>query len=233
VTDSTAGRNLRGRARLIGLLYIPYIVFSLPLTFRGSLVAPRDAAATATNIVASQGLYRLSIFTDLVGYALYVVIAFLFYSLLRTVSRPWAAVGTLFTLLGCFVLVLATAMLTAPVLLLDASVPHAIGLAERQELGLFALKAYNQAYAIALFYFGAQWLVMGPLFARLIPRPLAYLLFVGGVAGLALAAAILLGSPARTTVQYVALPIGALAETSLAIWLLVRGVEPRNAAGHP
>lgn len=151
------------------------------------------------------------------------MLAYLFYLLLRTVNRHWAAIGALLTVAGCVVLLIATALLTAPLLLLDAAAFHAMGPAERQDLALFAIRLFGQAYTIGLFLFGLQWLVMGPLFAvsKLVPRVIGYWLFAGGVGWVVLAVATLMGSPLRVSIQAVVLPVAGLAEVALGIWLLV------------
>ena len=213
----------RWQARLTGAMYIPYLLFGMGLFARTPLIAPNDPAATAARILHSQGLYRLTVLTDAVSYALYLVLAYLFYLLLRRVNAYWAAVGALFTAAGCVVRLLATALLTGPLLLLDASAFHALGLAERQELALFTIRLFGQGYTIGLFLFGLQWLVMGPLFAisKLAPRVIGYWLFAGGVGWVVLAVATLLGSPLRAGIQAVVLPVAGLAEVALSVWLLV------------
>jgi CheY-like chemotaxis protein/two-component sensor histidine kinase len=165
-------------ARITGGVYLLYFIAGMPLILRSSLIVPSDAAATAAKITASQALYRATIVTDLVSYALYLGLAYLFYLLLRNVSRPWALLGTLFTVAGCIVLIVATAALTAPLALLSGNEFHAIGVPEQQELGLLALKLYTQAFVIGLFLFGIQWLIMGPLFvlSGFVPKAIGYLL---------------------------------------------------------
>lgn len=223
------------QARLTGAMYIPYLAFGMPLFLRTPLIVPADAAATATKILASETLYRITVITDLVSYALYIVLAYLFYTLLRSVNRPLAAIATLFTFAGCFVLIISTAFLTAPVLLLRGIGFHATGLAQRQELALFALKLFGQGYTIGLFLFGVQWLIMGPLFAmsRLVPRAIGYWLLAGGIGWVVLAVATLLGSPLRPILQTVVLPVAGFAELALALWLLIfagwRAVGPEAA----
>jgi hypothetical protein len=214
---------IRRRARLTGAMYIPYLAFGLPLFFRARMIVPGNAAATAAKILASEGLYRITIVTDLVSYGLYVVLAYLFYLLLREVNREWAAIATLFTLGGCMVVMVATAVLTAPLLLLHDGTFNALALAQRQELALFSVKLFTQAYSIGLFLFGVQWLIMGPLFAasRLVPRAIGYWLFAGGVGWIALVVATLLGSPARPMLQAIVLPVAGLAEIALGLWLLI------------
>jgi hypothetical protein len=212
-----------GEARLTGFLYLLYFLSALPLGLRAQLIVPADAAATAGRILASQDMYRLTLVTDLLSYVLYIGLVYLFYRLLKAVSPRWAAVGALFAMVGCIVLIMATALVTAPLLLLADPGAHAIGLPERQELALLALKLFGQAYTIALFLFGAQWLVMGPLFTRLVPRPIGWLLTLGGVAWVALSVATLLALPMAKSLQAVVLPLGALAEIALGLWLLVKG----------
>lgn len=238
MTQSAELRSPRGmdEARWAGLLYLLYFVSALPLALRATLIVPADAAATAARILASQEAYRLTVVSDLVSYLLYIALIYLLYRLLKPASRSWAAVGALFAITGCIVLVSATALVAAPLLLLADGANAAIGLAERQELALLALRLFAQAYTIALFLFGAQWLVMGPLFtaSRLVPWPIGWLLTAGGAAWIALSIATLLNPPLGRSLQGVVLPLGALAEIALGLWLLVKGgnspLPPRKDA---
>jgi hypothetical protein len=230
VRDEQEGSIMR-IARLTGGTYLLYFIAGMPLILRSSLIVPTDAAATAAKITASETLYRATIFTDLVSYSLYLGLAYLFYLLLRHVSRPWAVMGTLFTIAGCIVLIMATAALTAPLALLTGNDFNAIGLPERQELALLALKIYTQAFIIGLLLFGVQWLIMGPLFALsgFIPRPIGYLLTAGGVAWVSFAVTSLMAPSAGKSMQPVVLAIGSLAEIALALWLLFRGAKGSRA----
>lgn len=76
-------------ARLAGLLYLVIIVcagFSEGYV-RASLVVSDDAAATARNIMQSEGLFRLGLATDLVAFLCDAVVAILLYWLLKPVSK--------------------------------------------------------------------------------------------------------------------------------------------------
>src|SRR4051794_1669659 len=232
--SSSSPSAVRRRARLTGVMYIPYLAFGSLLFLRAPLIVQTDAAGTAAKILASEGLYRASVITDLVSYFLYIILAYLFYALLRDVSRAWAAVATLFTLAGCVVLIVSSALLTAPLLLLDGNAFQAIALPQRQELALLVLKLFGQGYTIGLFLFGAQWLIMGPLFARsrLVPRLIGYWLLAGGIGWVALAVVTLLGLPIRATLQGFVLPVAGLAEVALAGWLLIfAGWKATDAEG--
>jgi uncharacterized BrkB/YihY/UPF0761 family membrane protein len=118
--NSDGSRTVSGvrQARLTGLVYLLYFIAGMPLLLRSSLVVRGDAAATADHILGNQLMYRMTIVTDLVSYILYLALAYLFYTLLRRVSRSWTVMGTLFTIAGCIVLIVATSTLAAPLLLL-------------------------------------------------------------------------------------------------------------------
>jgi hypothetical protein len=233
-------RKLRGEedsslsriARITGGIYLLYFIAGIPLILRSSLIVATDAAATAAKITASETLYRVTIVTDLVSYSLYLGLAYLFYLLLRNVSRPWALMGTLFTIAGCIVLIMATAALTAPLALLSGNEFNEIGAPERQGLALLAIKIYTQAFIIGLLLFGVQWLIMGPLFvlSGFVPRVIGYLLTVGGVAWVSFAIASLLAPPVGAAIQPIVLAIGSLAEIALALWLLLGGTKERGVA---
>jgi Domain of unknown function (DUF4386) len=215
-------------ARITGSIYILYFIAGMPLILRSSLIVPTDAAATAAKITGSETLYRITMVTDLVSYALYLGLAYLFYLLLRNVSRQWALLGTLFTVAGCIVLIMATAALTAPLALLNGHEFNAIGAQQRQDLALLALKLYSQTFVIGLFLFGIQWLIMGPLFALsdFVPKAIGYLLTLAGIAWVSFAVATLLAPTAGRTIQPLVLLIGSLAELALAGWLLFGRVKP-------
>lgn len=228
--DDDDAASLGRVARITGAVYFLYFLAGFPLTLRSSLVVPGDAAATAAKITASQVLYRITIVTDLLAYCLYLGLACLFYLLLRRVDRQWAAIGTLFTIGGCIVLIAATSVLAAPLALLTGNAFDAISAPERQALALLALNIYKQAFLIGLLLFGVQWLIMGPLFARsrFVPRPIGYLLTLAGVAWLAFAVVSTVAPPVGAAMQPVVLAIGSVAEVVLALWLLIRGARVRS-----
>jgi hypothetical protein len=56
----------------------------------GRIVVPGDVAATAINISASEGLFRLGIAVDVITFVSDVVIAWAFYELLKSVDKSLA-----------------------------------------------------------------------------------------------------------------------------------------------
>ena len=58
--------SIQKTARIAGLLYL-IIAIAAPFSFfyvRSTIIVPGDATATASNIMASEGLFRLSIVSD-------------------------------------------------------------------------------------------------------------------------------------------------------------------------
>lgn len=215
-------QDLSRSPRPAGAVWALYFVVAMPLAWRSSLIMPGDPAATASAILAHATLFRASLATDLVSYGLYMVFTYLLYCLLAPIDRHQAAVGTLFTLAGCAVLIAATPILTLPLSLLDTTQPQVMALAERQELALTAVRTYGQFYTVGLLMFGLQWLTLGPLFARsaLVPRSLGWLLTIAGLLWAAMAVMALAFPGSGTALKAVAMRVGGLAELALALWLL-------------
>ena len=68
MTNQIADLSLRQTARIAGILYLTIIVAGIFAEFfvRSSLFVPGDAAATAENVVASEGLFRVGMTADLI-----------------------------------------------------------------------------------------------------------------------------------------------------------------------
>jgi small-conductance mechanosensitive channel len=67
---------------------------------RSPLIVRGDAAATATNILASESLFRLAFIADLVAGLCYLGVTVLFYGLLKPVSRSVSLLAAFFGLAG-------------------------------------------------------------------------------------------------------------------------------------
>ena len=75
-------------ARICGALYLYIIVAGIFAEFvRSRLVVPADAAATASNIMANESLFRIGFSGELLHLAFDVAVAMILYALLRPVDR--------------------------------------------------------------------------------------------------------------------------------------------------
>src|SRR2546429_9007829 len=79
-------------ARIAGGIYLT-LVFPAPFSLiyvPSKLIVRGNAAATATNILGHETMFRLSIFGDLIGQVIFICLGVAFYRLLRDVNKSWA-----------------------------------------------------------------------------------------------------------------------------------------------
>ena len=94
--------SIQKTARFAGFLY----VLSMPFSAFGffyvpsRLIVPGDAAATAGNIVASEGLFRSGIVIWLIGQTISVVLPLVLYKLLKPVNKTHALLMVILILLA-------------------------------------------------------------------------------------------------------------------------------------
>ena len=84
-------------ARVAGFIYLFAMALSIlsQMLILDRIVVDGDAGATAHNILAAEGTFRLGIVIDVVVFASDIVIAWAFYELLKAVDRSLALLGTL------------------------------------------------------------------------------------------------------------------------------------------
>jgi Domain of unknown function (DUF4386) len=211
-------------ARVVGVIYLLYFLASISgeLLIRG-LVVSGDAATTAGNIIAHQPLFRLHSAIGLLANALYIALTALFYRLFKPVSRTVALLAAFFSLVGCTIQALGTLLQVAPFVILSGS-PYlnAFKAEQLQALALLSFKLNVQITGIYLVFFGLFNLSIGYLIFRstLLPRVLGALMALSGLGWL-----IFLYPPIANHLLPAIEAIGILAEASLMIWLLVKGVN--------
>jgi hypothetical protein len=216
-------------ARICGVLYLYIIVAGVFAELvRSRLVVPADAAATAGNIMANESLFRIGFSGELLHLAFDVAVATILYALLRPVDRNIALLAA-FMRLACDI-ILAVASLShfaALRLLADADYLKTFQPDQLQTLALLALRMHGDGYAISLVFFGFACLSLGYLIFKsgYLPRTLGALMAVAGACYLFNSFARFL-APAFGATLFPALfvPIF-VAELSLALWLLVKGVD--------
>jgi hypothetical protein len=134
-------------ARSIGVVYLLYLLVSGTggVLMKG-LVVPGDAAATATNILAHEALYRSGLSLDLLGNALYIVLAALFYGLFEPVNRSLSRLAACFGIVGCGLQLFGGVFHATPLVLLkDAGSLAAIEPMQRQAAAMLSLKLYSES----------------------------------------------------------------------------------------
>ena len=218
------------KARIAGLLYVICIAsgFSAEFFVRNKLVTYSDAALTATNILTSPLLYRWGFLADLTSFTTGILIAVIFYDLMRIVNRPVARVSIAFAIVSNTVSLAASIFCYAPLHILSgASYLQTFTPAQLQSLALLSIRLYQFAFSLNLALFSFDCFATGFLIYRstFLPRALGALLVVGGLCYLYSSVAYF--SPPSSVPDlfpFIYLP-SLIAEISLALWLLVVGVN--------
>jgi hypothetical protein len=216
-------------ARIAGALVL-IITVAAPFAevfVRGRLVVYGNAAATATNILAHESLYRLAGAADLLAFICDAAVALILYELLKPVSRRLALFAASFRLLHAAIVAANTLHHFAPLVLLgDAHLLTAFNTDQLQALVLVSLSLHGTGYNIGLVFFGVHCLVIGYLIGKstFLPHILGALLVIAGFCYLINSFAHLL-SPSLAAHLYPYILLPGLAEPLLALWLVVMGVD--------
>ncbi|HEX5718441.1 MAG TPA: DUF4386 domain-containing protein [Thermoanaerobaculia bacterium] len=214
-------------ARIGGALYLIIIVSGVlgELLVRGKLVVPGDATATLDNIRSFEFLWRLGIAANLFHLACSVALGLIFYVLLRPVSRDLALLAVLFNLVA-ITLESASKLFLLPSLFVlgNASYLQAFTPEQLHVLAYLSNRLHTYGFNISLIFFGFECLLLGYVIfkAQFLPKILGILMQIAGVSYLTNSFALLL---APTLVNIAVLVPAFIAELSLALWLLVRGVN--------
>jgi Domain of unknown function (DUF4386) len=222
--------GISAKARLAGLFYVPLIAcgYFAEVYVRGRLVVSTDAAETAARLRAAEELFRLGLVAEIVAGALYIGVTTLLYEILRPAGRSVALHGLVFGLVGSAVFVInLIAKLVVVVLVANGPALAALAGAEGDALILASVKTHARGYQLAMIFFGCQLVLVGWLMlrARFLPRVFGVLWIVGGMTRTAYFLINFVDEGlAGATGSFLTAP-GSLAEVSLALWLLVMGVN--------
>jgi hypothetical protein len=175
--------SIKNTARLAGFLILliaimaPFSILYLPST----LIVPGDAATTVSNVMASEGLFRLGIVVDSVVILLEIVVIAILYVLLRPVNRTLALVAALARLAMTVVMAVNVFNSLGVLLLLgDAEYLTVFEPGQLHALVLLVLNLHESGIYIWQVFFGLHWVAVGYLVFKsgYFPRILGILLMV-------------------------------------------------------
>jgi hypothetical protein len=228
--DPKADTSPQAYARVGGLLYLIIIVAGVlgELFVRGRIVVSGDAAATASNIMASPLLWRIGIVGDLIMHACDVPLMVIFYVLLRPVNRTLALLALLFNLIQTAVLVANKLNLLMPLFLLgNADYLKAVEPRQLHTLSYLFIRLHGYGFSVGLIFFGFTALVLGYLIFKssYLPRVLGVLMQIAGLCYLTNSFTLLLAPAVADRMFPLILLPPFVAELSLCLWLLAKGVN--------
>lgn len=226
----------RKAARAVGFTYLFALVAGVFAEFyvRYRLVVSDNAAQTAQNILAHEGLFRLGVVANLTTFAADVVLITALYVVLRPVAPNLALAAAFWRLLETASIGI-TALNDFDVLRLLSGAGYLQPFeADRlHTLVRLSIGAHDAAYQLGLFFFGFGSTLFGYLWFRsgYIPRALAgFGVFASALVGICAYVFILFPK-----VFYIATP-GCYApifffELTIALWLLLKGLPPSGMTG--
>jgi len=208
---------------MAGALWLLYVAMAGLAGFaRRGLIVNGEAAATATNILAHEPLFRLGFAADLLAIACYIAVTAVLYDLFKPVNRTVSLLASFFSLVGCTIQGSACLFEFVPLIVLKGAQHWSVfKVEELQALAYMFLKLYSQAYTIALVFFGCFNLLIGYLTFKstFLPRILGVLMAVSGMGWLTFLA------PSFGGRYFPYILAAGSGEGLLFLWLLVAGVN--------
>lgn len=217
-------------ARIAGAIYLVIIAVGLfgEGFVRQQLIVAGDATATAMNISAAQSLWHMSIGAELAYIFGAVVATWILYLLLKPVNKNLAVLGVLFNVIA---IALEAAnklnLIAASLLVENAGYLGAFEPAQRHAMAYFAVQMYQFGFSISLIFFAGWCLACGHLIRKsgYLPAVLGIGLQIAGACYLTNSFALLV-APEVASMLFPAILLPAfVAESSLALWLLIKGIN--------
>lgn len=225
-------------ARIAGVLYLLVGIFG---GFAEGFVDPKmynagNAAVTAGNVVANSGLVRMGVVAHLLDGTFFVFLAMILYILLQHVHKSVARAMLVLVALATGIICLNAVFQFEGLRVATGAVNlAALGSAGSNALVLLLLDTQHYGTLVAQVFFGLWLVPLGYLAYKsgLFPKWLGGVLIVGGVCYLVdLLAAFLVPDFGQKIHAFVVIP-SAIAEISMVLYLLIKGVRVPSQGTSP
>jgi Domain of unknown function (DUF4386) len=227
---TTLSRN----ARIAGLLYLMLMTAPLRLMYIPSkIIVPRDPAATASNILAHETLFRLGMLSDLYTATMGIFLTLALYRLFKDVDRTLAVVMVILGGIMVVPIYFLNTLNDAAALLLvrGAGYLQVFDKAQREALAMLFLRLHDHGVAVNGIFWGL-WLVPYGLLvykSRFLPRILGVWLVLNFGVYLAHSVTFILWPQYAAKVWNTLFPL-AMGELAIMLWLLIMGARERRPA---
>jgi hypothetical protein len=222
---------MRNPGRVAGLWYLALVILGpLRLIYiPDKLFVRGDAAATAGNIAAHQGLFRLGIADSLLAAVVLVFLVLALYRLFRGVDQFLAILVVVIGGIVPAVLYLVNAAIDLTTLTIVRGEPvlAAFDKPQRDALAMIFVRLFSSVFTASEITAGLWLLPLGLLAfkSRFMPRLLGVWLILGGLAYLILCAVTVTAPQYQSTVFSVSQP-AFFGEIAFMLWLVVMGSRP-------
>jgi hypothetical protein len=227
-SDTSTAPSPLFNARTAGALWLIVILVSIGAVLGGASLDMRgDPGTLAANVLAGASKIRLTFLLFFLGKICYLGVTVLLYELLKPVNKSIALFGAFCGVAGLlrgggghFNVLTALSLLEESRRAIE---PVARQLRDSAKLLLATVPGFSGEDV----YFGLQILSVGYLIARsrFIPRAIGVLLVLGGLGFLITSVTNVMSPVLGDRVAPLLLPIVLLGEGSLALWLLLKGVD--------
>ena len=221
-------------ARVAGFLYL-LLVLTAPIGLMyvpGKLIVRGNATATATNILASQSLFRMGIVSGLVSAVISIFLGLALYRLFKGVNQQHASLMVILVLSQIPIAFLNEVnSLAALIILRGADFLSLFEKPQRDALAMLFLNLHGQGIIVSEIFWGLWLFPFGLLVFRsgFLPRILGLWLIVNGFAYRTISFTGLLLPQYQRTVSNIAFP-ALLGEMAIMLWLLIMGAKPKPLA---
>ena len=229
ITTTEKKNSIQGTARLAGILYLLITILSIPIHFiiPAQLIVAGDAATTANNIMASEGLFRMGIAAEFVLLLSEIVLSILLYVLFKPVNKTLSLVAAVSRL--AMTTIHGVSLLTHFMVLLLLSGATYLTVFEPAQLQaqvMVFLDAYNYGFTTGIVFLFLHALILGYLIFKsgYFPRILGVLFIIASLGYLIDSFSHVLIANYKPGPVYLALPI-AIAELAFPLWLIIKGVN--------
>jgi hypothetical protein len=222
-------------SRIAGFWYLLVAIFG---SLNGLIVNPKlyvsgDAAATVTNILASERLFRLGILSNLITTICFLFLANALYKLFKSVDKDLVRLMVIF-IIASVPLAYLEMLKFAPILLLSGGAYlSAFQPAQLQALAMVFLDLFEQGFNISFIFFGLWMFPLGLLVFKsgsgYIPKALGVLLMVGCFGYLVNFLEIFLSLNYKA-ITSLWMTIAIIAEILCILWLLIKGPKDLEPA---
>ena len=223
--------SINKTARIAGFLYFIYIVTSFIANWFGRFVSV-DTSVTINQILTRASQFRIGFVISLFSVVFFLLAAWALYVLLKPVDKNIALLFLLLNLGGFAIWCFGMLNLFASLLLLSgADYLKVFQPDQLQALAMFFVNIFKNGYIIAQIPYGFWLFPLGYLVFKsgFLPKILGILLIADGF-GLLIYVFQRFLLPGYEVISYPCLVISLIAELSLTLWLLIKGVKDQKPA---
>lgn len=219
-------------ARVAGLLYFilaitgAYGIMYVP----SSIIVMNDSAATTSNIIANEFLFRTGIFSNLVCQTTFIFLALALYNLFKEVSEKLAKMMVVLVIVSVPIAFLIIFNQLLILITLKEGFRTSFEAVQQQSMAMIFLKMYNQGNVVIGIFWGLWLIPFGLLAYRsgFIHKIVGVLLVIGGISYVVDASVFVLVPAAHSTTATLVAIFGSVSELSAVLWLLIVGVRERK-----